>query len=46
MNNNEQYEYYFHEYDETIDYAKQPKKWKKIQGGALMLEPRVYIFVI
>ena len=43
---NEQYEYYHHDYDEAVDYSKQNKKWKKVQGGALMLEPRVKLIYI
>ncbi len=40
---NEQYEFYHHEYDEALDFSKQPKKWSKTVGGAMTLEPRVKI---
>ena len=37
----ELYEYFNHPYSEQDDIGKIPKKWDKIQGGAMPLEPRV-----
>ncbi len=37
----EKFDYYDHIYDDKYDFSKKDKKWKKIRGGALSLEPRV-----
>ncbi len=41
MHRGEHFEYYDHKYDEKYDFAKVPKKWKTIKGGAISLEPRI-----
>ena len=41
MHPGEKYEYYNHCYTEKDDLSRLPKKWKKIKGGAMSLEPRI-----
>lgn len=41
LNNKEKFAYYNHVYKKEDDLGALPKKWNKVQGGAIGLEPRV-----
>ena len=41
LNQNEKYDYYDLCYTEKDDLSNKPKKWNKIRGGAISLEPRI-----
>ena len=41
LDNNEKYEYFNHLYTEKDDLSRLPKKWNKIKGGSISLEPRI-----
>ena len=41
LNLNEHYDYFDHCYTEKDDLSRLPKKWNKIKGGAIDLEPRI-----
>ena len=41
LNNGEKYEYYSHIYKQKDDLSRFPKKWQKIIGGAIGLDPRI-----
>jgi hypothetical protein len=38
---NEKFEYYNHQYDTAFDFGNQPRKWKRITGGAMALDPKI-----
>ena len=41
LSNHEKFAYYNHVYNEKNDIGAMPKKWNKVKGGAMNLEPRV-----
>jgi len=41
MSAGQKYDHFDQIYDEKYDFSKVPKKWKKIKGGNMSLEPRI-----